>query len=334
MRFDGFDLFLFDPHIDIDASDDADPAIWPTRPARGTWRSARSSPRSGRRPAAARPWASRRRRKFLGQVRKACRIAERLRELGVRPNGVVRIDSACRVEAWCEDPRATRSASPRPSARPARSPKTTASGWPPKAKSAGAACTVGGGWSSCWKWSIGRKTLGFQADMAHTLLYLLGYNAPEDALLPQDFDWRTEDQLRRGLLPADRRPAALDDRLPRGPERRHGARLRLARQDRPALPARRSPTASSTFRTTPAIGSATRRAELTKRFRHICWDGCMFPNAVMMQPRPGTTSWGDDRRPRRMADGVSGMSANVTGNDVSLNLARYNRRGPVPVETR
>ena len=33
------------------------------------------------------------------------------------------------------------------------------------------------------------QTLGFQADMAHTLLYLLGYNAPEDALLPQDFDW-------------------------------------------------------------------------------------------------------------------------------------------------
>ena len=22
---------------------------------------------------------------------------------------------------------------------------------------------------------------------------------------------------------------------------------------------------------------------LTKAFRHICWDGCMFPNAVMMQ---------------------------------------------------
>ena len=28
------------------------------------------------------------------------------------------------------------------------------------------------------------KTLGFQADMAHTLLYILGYNAPEDAILP------------------------------------------------------------------------------------------------------------------------------------------------------
>ena len=23
---------------------------------------------------------------------------------------------------------------------------------------------------------------------------------------------------------------------------------------------------------------------VTKKFRHICWDGCMFPNEVMMQP--------------------------------------------------
>ena len=31
------------------------------------------------------------------------------------------------------------------------------------------------------------KTLGFQADMAHTLLFTLGYNAPEDRLLPDGF---------------------------------------------------------------------------------------------------------------------------------------------------
>ena len=30
------------------------------------------------------------------------------------------------------------------------------------------------------------QTLGFQADMAHTLLYMLGYNAPEDAILPAE----------------------------------------------------------------------------------------------------------------------------------------------------
>ena len=28
---------------------------------------------------------------------------------------------------------------------------------------------------------------------------------------------------------------------------------------------------------------------LTKRCSHICWDGCMFPNQVMMQPQ----TWND-----------------------------------------
>ena len=33
-----------------------------------------------------------------------------------------------------------------------------------------------------------RETLGFQADLAHTYLYLLGYNAPEHALVnPQAY---------------------------------------------------------------------------------------------------------------------------------------------------
>ena len=34
----------------------------------------------------------------------------------------------------------------------------------------------------------------------------------------------------------------------------------------------------------PASGCATSTGNLTKRFRHICWDGCMFPNAVMHKP--------------------------------------------------
>ena len=43
------------------------------------------------------------------------------------------------------------------------------------------------------------KTLGFQADMAHTMLFTMGYNAPEDRLLPDDFDWAQTDAPGRGL---------------------------------------------------------------------------------------------------------------------------------------
>ena len=29
----------------------------------------------------------------------------------------------------------------------------------------------------------------------------------------------------------------------------------------------------------------------TRAFEHICWDGCMFPNAMMTRPRPGARFW-------------------------------------------
>ena len=46
------------------------------------------------------------------------------------------------------------------------------------------------------------QTVGFQADMAHTLLYTLGYNAePEDRLVPENFDWEPDrlDAARLGV---------------------------------------------------------------------------------------------------------------------------------------
>ena len=48
------------------------------------------------------------------------------------------------------------------------------------------------------------QTLGFQADMAHTMLFTMGYNAPEDRLLPENFDGRiaTNSRQRIGGWPA------------------------------------------------------------------------------------------------------------------------------------
>src|SRR5438477_2406045 len=103
-KFDGVDLFLFAPHVDIDSSDDdlkrlADRVraknlvigsvvapVWP--PTGGG--SAMGSEAD--------------RRQFVDQVRKGCRIAKRLRELGIRPYGVVRIDSASGPADWLKDP--------------------------------------------------------------------------------------------------------------------------------------------------------------------------------------------------------------------------------------
>ena len=103
-RFDGVDLFLFDPHVSIDSSDDdlkrlADKIgskglvvgslvapVWP--PTGGG--SAMGS--NGDRGA------------FLTQVRKACAIGKKLRDLGIRRYGIVRIDSAAGPADWAADP--------------------------------------------------------------------------------------------------------------------------------------------------------------------------------------------------------------------------------------
>src|ERR671922_1183566 len=85
IKFDGVDLFLFAPHVDIDSTDDdlkrlADKVrsrslvigsvvapVWP--PTGGGSAMGSESDRTN----------------FLKQVQKGCRIAKRLRELGARP---------------------------------------------------------------------------------------------------------------------------------------------------------------------------------------------------------------------------------------------------------
>ena len=178
-------------------------------------------------PAAARRWASDAdRRRFLDQVRKACRVAQRLTRIGPAPT-------------------ATRSAS----IRPARS-RTGAED--PKrnqqliADTFREACRIAGDhgerlaaegeicWGGMHSWKrmiqllemVDRpQTLGFQADMSHTLLYLLGYNAPEDALLPQDFDWGDRDALRRAYrtLTAALRPWTIDFHVAQNDGTVHGS---------------------------------------------------------------------------------------------------------------
>jgi hypothetical protein len=53
------------------------------------------------------------------------------------------------------------------------------------------------------------KILGFQADMAHTLLYTLGYNAPEARILPARIRPGPERGPRYGVEDTHRCAAAL-----------------------------------------------------------------------------------------------------------------------------
>jgi hypothetical protein len=286
LRFDGFDLFLYQPHIDIDAtvrSDDAIRELADKAAARklqiGTVVAPIWPPTGG----GSAMGDAVERRKFLEQVGKGCRVARVLRELGVRPDGAVRIDSACGVEGWLADPQGNQ----RRIAETFREACLVAEDHGERLAAEGEIC-----WGGMHSWKkmlqllemVDRPaTLGFQADMAHTLLYLLGYNAAEDALLPQDFDWSDRarfDEAYRTLTAA-LRPWTIDFHVAQNDATVHGAGSH-DKTGRHCLPG--DPRGKLDITCHAGYWMRGDDGQPTRRFRHICWDGCMFPNAVMRQP--------------------------------------------------
>src|SRR6266850_2304139 len=165
VRFDGVDIFLFEPHVSIDSTDDdlkrlADRVakrnfvigslvapVWPPTGGGSAMGSAEE------------------RKNFLTQLRKACAIAESHGE---------------------------------------------------RLAAEGEIC-----WGGMHSWKhmaellvlVNRpKTLGLQSDMAHTLLFTLGYNAPHDRILPEGYDWSQKEVLYDALASMTRvlRPWVVD----------------------------------------------------------------------------------------------------------------------------
>jgi sugar phosphate isomerase/epimerase len=287
-KFDGFDIFLYHPHFDIDGGDEeikrlADKArgrnlqvgsvVAPVYPGTG----------GGLPMGSAADQAG-----FLGQVRKACYVAQRLREAGVRPHGAVRFDSACGVEAWCEDPQGNQ----KRIAGTFREACKIAEDHGERLAAEGEIC-----WGGMHSWKrmvqllemVDRpQTLGFQADMSHTLLYLLGYNAPEDALLPPDFDWKNRGQFDAAYktLTDALRPWTIDFHVAQNDGTVHGS----GSHDKTGRHCQATdPNGKLDIPRYAGYWLRDGNGQVTKAFRHICWDGCMFPNAVMMKPQ----TWND-----------------------------------------
>ena len=200
------------------------------------------------------------RKRFLTQVQKACAIGKQMRELGIRPTGGIRIDSSAGVEAWDKDPKGNTKLI----AETFREAGKIAQDHGEFLVAEGEIC-----WGGMHSWRENVKLLemvdmpgvvGYQADMAHSMLFVLGANAEKDRLLPKDYDWKDKAALDAAYKKvADAlRPWTL--RFPRRPERRHGLRLGRPREDRPPLPGRPTRTASSISPSTPATGCATTRA--------------------------------------------------------------------------
>ena len=287
-RFDGVDLFLFDPHTSIDSSDGdlktlADKVrsknlavgslvapVWP--PTGGG--SAMGSDEE--------------RKHFLTQVRKACAIGKKLRDIGVRKYGVIRIDSASSPAEWAKDP----TGNTRKIADTFRQACDIAEEYGERLAAEGEICW--GGMHSVKRnvelmEMVNRpQTLGFQADMAHTLLFTMGYNAPDDRILPENFDWTDRKALDEGLKQMTRalRPWTIDFHVAQndGTVKGSGSHDKTGHHCQPHDPnGKLDIVHHAGFWLRDDSGTPTRAVQ------HICWDGCMFPNAVMMQQK----TWND-----------------------------------------
>jgi sugar phosphate isomerase/epimerase len=283
IKFDGVDLFLFAPHVDIDSSDDDLKKLADKVRTRGLVIGSVVAPVWGGTGGGAAMDEGEGRKMFLEQVRKGCHIARRLREIGIRPYGVVRIDSACGPGDWARDAEGNQKRIAETFKQAAKIAKEHGE----KLAAEGEIC-----WGGMHSWRkmidllerVGEpNTVGFQADMAHTLLYTLGENAPEDRILPQKFDWKDKATLDQALktLTEALRPWTIDFHVAQNDAtvfgsgtHDHTGRHCLAND----------PNGKLDIPHVAGFWMRDKQGNPTKKFRHICWDGCMFPNAVMMKP--------------------------------------------------
>lgn len=283
VRFDGVDLGLLDPHINIEMSDDdikrlADKVagynleigslvapIW-AGSAMGT---------------------AEQRKVFVDMVRKSCHIGKVLRDLGIRPSGIVRIDSSASPHDWEKDP----AGNTRLIAQTFREACDVAADFGESLAAEGEIC-----WGGMQSWrtmldtleAVDRANIGFQADMSHTFLYLLGYNREEDRILPADFQWGDRAALTEGLktLTKALRPWTLDFHVAQN----DGTVFGSGSHDKTGRHCQaKDPNGKLDVPNDAGFWLRDESGQLTKKFRHICWDGCMFPNAVMTNPQ----TWND-----------------------------------------
>ena len=287
VKFDGFDLFLCDPHLDIDASDEEIQILVDKARAKNLEIGSLVAPIWAGTGGGSAMGTQEERNQFVTQVRKACIIGKKLRDLGIRPHGVIRIDSSVDPESWAADPEGNTQLI----AQTFREACDVAAEYNEFLAAEGEICWGGmHGWKSMIKTleAVDRPNIGFQADMAHTLLYLLGYNKPDERILPEDFEWGDRKTLTEGLktLTSALRPWTIDFHVAQNDGTVFGA----GSHDKTGRHCQASdPNGKLDIPVDAGHWLRDEDGNLTKRFKHICWDGCMFPNEVMMQPK----TWND-----------------------------------------
>jgi sugar phosphate isomerase/epimerase len=287
VKFDGVDLFLSLPHTDIDSSDDDLKRLADDLRSKGLRAGSLVAPVWPPTGGSAMGDEGQRGR-FLEQIEKSCRIGRKLRDFGVREYGVIRIDSATGPGEWAKNPEENT----KRIADTFRKACDIAEDSGERLAAEGEIC-----WAGMHSWRrnlellemVDRpKTLGFQADMAHTMLFTMGYNAPEDRLLPENFDWSNHEELAAAYkkVASALRPWTIDFHVAQndGTVKGSGSHDKTGKHCLPFDPNGRLDVVRDS-------GAWMRddNGNLTRAFQHICWDGCMFPNSVMQKQE----TWND-----------------------------------------
>ena len=225
------------------------------------------------------------RKRFVTQVSKASAIGKQMRDLGIRPTGGIRINSSVGVEAWDKDPKGNT----KKIAETFREAAKAAQDYGEFLVAEGEIC-----WGGMHSWREKVNLLELVGDAGRGRLP--GRHGPLAALHPGL-------QCREGSAPARRITTGRTRRRSTPPITRSTDALRpwtldfhVAQNDGtvfgsgdhdktgPPLPGHRPQRQARHRQARRLSGCATTSGNLTKTIRHICWDGCMFPNAVMMKP--------------------------------------------------
>lgn len=282
-RFDGIDLILAAPHIDINASESEiikftenilsknlkiGSVVAPVWPSSGGG-SAMGSVEE--------------RRKFLSAVKQSCEYSRILNKQGVRSYGIIRIDSADSPSAWSAD----KKGNTKLIANTFREAAIIAADFGEKLAAEGEIC-----WAGMHSWVdmlhlleyVGMPDhLGFQADLAHTYLYLLGYNAPEHALLKSNYTqeefWEAYKTMTNALA-----PWTLDFHIAQSNGSVFGSGLHdITGRHVPV----NAPDGKLDIMGCSRYWLLNQDGSIRNGIQHICWDGCMFPNDVL----EASTTW-------------------------------------------
>ena len=286
--FDGVDIFLCEPHTSIDADDAELQQLADDVARRGLVIGSLVAPVWDATGGGSAMGSDDERQAFLTQVRKACSIGKKLREIGIRTYGAVRIDSACGVGDWAAAPDENQKVI----ADTFRQACDIAEEHGEKLVAEGEIC-----WGGMHSWKrmvellelVDRKdTLGFQADMAHTLLYTMGYNAPEARVLPDDYDWSDGSALDGALkeVSSALRPWVRDFHVAQNDATVFGSGSH-DKTGRHCLP--KDPNGKLDIARHAGFWLNGPDGKPTKAVEHVCWDGCMFPNTTMEDPQ----TWND-----------------------------------------